>query len=285
MPKYHVNDDGVAGVCRASKRPCKFGGATGQENHFESKEEAVKAGEAKIAKENKNLVTSMKRVKKMVPESFRSDSENFNKLAPEVRAEVLMAEYLVNHAELGDYPRYGHENFNIKDDVRQRLEAVGAIDAERKVSSRRGASGNSPVTMRSILDKGFTASYVPNSMGDEGFSNGFGDGSESYVTSFRAVITSPDGVSLEVPVSINGSYSENARAAASELQRGGEGTLANEVHVNAAYRTISELSAKVARLEAVNGDLWEKLNAERSMSESGEGVRGADYDSYSYDDL
>jgi len=38
--KYHVNNNGEVGICRAKKGNCPYGGGNGTENHFDTKEEA-----------------------------------------------------------------------------------------------------------------------------------------------------------------------------------------------------------------------------------------------------
>lgn len=47
--KFHINTAGDALPCRASVRPCMFGGESGSENHFESAESARSFLEAKMA--------------------------------------------------------------------------------------------------------------------------------------------------------------------------------------------------------------------------------------------
>lgn len=64
--KYHVNPTtGLAAICTATTRPCKYGGESGNENHYSSKKEAQEAYEksmssslftdAKIIKLNKDI--------------------------------------------------------------------------------------------------------------------------------------------------------------------------------------------------------------------------------------
>jgi len=48
MAKYHVNSYGEPGACKATKRPCPYGGA---EDHYPSKEEAAQAFEKKMENE------------------------------------------------------------------------------------------------------------------------------------------------------------------------------------------------------------------------------------------
>lgn len=51
--KYHVNPDtGKAAVCRATKRACKYGGESGMENHYATKEEAQTAYEKSMTNHN-----------------------------------------------------------------------------------------------------------------------------------------------------------------------------------------------------------------------------------------
>lgn len=50
MAKYHINDKGEAGVCRA-KTKCRFGGSSGVDNHFESREAAEKHVQEKLNKQ------------------------------------------------------------------------------------------------------------------------------------------------------------------------------------------------------------------------------------------
>lgn len=42
MIKWHINDSGEVGRCSATKAKCPFGGASGLENHYSSREEAVR---------------------------------------------------------------------------------------------------------------------------------------------------------------------------------------------------------------------------------------------------
>lgn len=51
MAKYHINKHGVPAVCRATKGNCPLGGSDGNENHFDSAEEA----QAYIDNENEKL--------------------------------------------------------------------------------------------------------------------------------------------------------------------------------------------------------------------------------------
>lgn len=54
--KYHVNHQGQAGLCKATKRPCRFGGESGEENHFQDFASARAAAEAKVAQEEGGTV-------------------------------------------------------------------------------------------------------------------------------------------------------------------------------------------------------------------------------------
>lgn len=48
MANWHINTKGEVHPCRAKPGNCRFGGATGEENHFSSKEDA----ELSLAKKN-----------------------------------------------------------------------------------------------------------------------------------------------------------------------------------------------------------------------------------------
>jgi hypothetical protein len=50
--KFHINESGNALPCRATVRPCAFGGESGIENHFESAESARSFLEASMASES-----------------------------------------------------------------------------------------------------------------------------------------------------------------------------------------------------------------------------------------
>lgn len=39
MAKFHINKNGVAAPCKATKGNCPYGGTTGNENHYDSLEE------------------------------------------------------------------------------------------------------------------------------------------------------------------------------------------------------------------------------------------------------
>ena len=38
--KYHINNNGEVKICQARKRACRFGGASGNDAHFESRSDA-----------------------------------------------------------------------------------------------------------------------------------------------------------------------------------------------------------------------------------------------------
>lgn len=61
MAKYHLNEKNEMGVCSASVRPCKFGGATGVDNHFSSQEEALAEMERRFSEEHGAVPTSRQR--------------------------------------------------------------------------------------------------------------------------------------------------------------------------------------------------------------------------------
>lgn len=60
MPKYHIGSNGPS-ACRARVRACPFGGASGNENHFDTKSEAEEYYQKSLSEEH-GLLKSSKRV-------------------------------------------------------------------------------------------------------------------------------------------------------------------------------------------------------------------------------
>lgn len=75
MIKWHINDKGEVGRCSATKGKCPFGGASGLENHYSSREEAVKEAASTMAGFS-NLGTSSK---KRPTESFQNTKDTLRK--------------------------------------------------------------------------------------------------------------------------------------------------------------------------------------------------------------
>lgn len=61
--KFHINNNGEAKPCYARKRPCKYGGSTGKEMHFETKEAAEDFYEKKMKTKYENQFTKRKNTK------------------------------------------------------------------------------------------------------------------------------------------------------------------------------------------------------------------------------
>ena len=49
--KFHINSKGVASACMAKKGKCPFGGSSGEENHYDSYEEAQAEADKKLESE------------------------------------------------------------------------------------------------------------------------------------------------------------------------------------------------------------------------------------------
>jgi len=75
MVKWHINDKGEVGRCSATKGNCPFGGATGLENHYSSREEAEKVT-ASSMEGFSNLGTASK---KRPTESFQNTKTSIRK--------------------------------------------------------------------------------------------------------------------------------------------------------------------------------------------------------------
>lgn len=58
--KYHINSNGEVKPCRATKTKCRFGGASGIESHYETREEAEKAISKKYSSQANKSFTKNK---------------------------------------------------------------------------------------------------------------------------------------------------------------------------------------------------------------------------------
>lgn len=95
--KYHINPNtGRAGVCRAHKRPCEFGGDTGQENHYNSKEEAEKAIVEKLSATHSAVPKSASKQKS---DGTSHDKEKHDRLLKNVKRSVEKNDKLIKDAE------------------------------------------------------------------------------------------------------------------------------------------------------------------------------------------
>lgn len=84
MGKFHINKHGVPAPCHATKGNCPLGGASGNENHFNNLEDAQKAADAILEKEN-GLLPEIETVD---PFSKDSIKERFPNLSEEQVAHV-----------------------------------------------------------------------------------------------------------------------------------------------------------------------------------------------------
>lgn len=50
--KYHINNEGVVGICSATKEPCRFGGEDGNQYHYNTLQEARSAAEKRLEGDN-----------------------------------------------------------------------------------------------------------------------------------------------------------------------------------------------------------------------------------------
>lgn len=75
MIKWHINDKGEVGRCSATKGKCPFGGASGLENHYSSREEAEKF----VASSMAGFSTLGTSSKKRPTESFKTTRDTLRK--------------------------------------------------------------------------------------------------------------------------------------------------------------------------------------------------------------
>lgn len=95
--KYHINPHtGRAGVCRAHKRPCEFGGDTGQENHYNSKEEAEKAIVEKLSATHSAVPQSASKHKSS---GTSTDAEKHERLLKNVKRSVEKNDKLIQDSQ------------------------------------------------------------------------------------------------------------------------------------------------------------------------------------------
>lgn len=165
MPKYHVNDKGAPGVCHATKRPCRFGGIDGKENHYETLADANAAAEKKIEERyGRDFKVASK---KKLPESVDFNGD-LSHLDSETRANVMVFEAMkrerfceLGKPDISDY--YGRGAGVVKQDLVKKLIAVGAIDGKRHGFASAYKDYN--IKVREITERGYDLQFVPGSMG------------------------------------------------------------------------------------------------------------------------
>lgn len=74
--KFHINDSGVAGPCKATKKACRFG----EENHYDNGKDAIAAAERKLQSEtNSSNFGTVKKPKAKSHMDFESRNIRFPK--------------------------------------------------------------------------------------------------------------------------------------------------------------------------------------------------------------
>ena len=250
MAKYHVNDDGVPGVCRAKKRPCKFGGPDGTKNHYESMDEAKVASEKFLAKKHAPTMRSMK--KAHVPESY-GPTHDLSALDSEARANVFVFEAMKEGALLGspdrkDYYGYGAPRVNAQLD--EKLVAMGAIPPRSK-NSGYGGTFERQVSVKALEDRGYSVEFIPGSMeyeNTEHFDGTFEPNNTVAHLIARAVVHSPDGARLEVPVVSHEEFMELSSKALEIAGRYNQLRAQGDITMNVVKNQVSELREENATL-------------------------------------
>lgn len=149
MSRYHVNPNtGEASPCRARVRPCPHGGDSGTENHYESMEEAQKAGETMLSEQH-GAVNS-KRTRNLSPQEalMEDSSTKLAELNNSRQATLREMDQLSQQVELmrersKDGPTEARRQFAAKEAelLNQRLQQVSekneAISDEYDAANRR----------------------------------------------------------------------------------------------------------------------------------------------------
>ena len=60
MSKFHINDNDISGPCGAEKGKCPFGGESGEDNHYATKEEAEQRAQQMLSEKYGSFKTSKK---------------------------------------------------------------------------------------------------------------------------------------------------------------------------------------------------------------------------------
>lgn len=91
MTKYHINDEGIPGVCTASIRDCKFGG---EAQHYESPEIAQKAYELSMA--SKTVQKPIRKTVEMATRTRKTESDDSKKIERYIHPQGKVAEVQPN---------------------------------------------------------------------------------------------------------------------------------------------------------------------------------------------
>ncbi len=202
--RYHINGQQEVHPCNAVVRPCKFGG---NEVHFATRAAATVVAEKQIAK---HFAEITKTLKKNPPrqQGFCLE-DDLSSLTSAERAEVMVFEAMKKSDEIAfgspdpnDY--YGSGVPFIKSEVQEKLRALGVP------MNKPGGYYSYYMNMPAIEEAGFKMRIILGTLKDQNtyHFNGTFASEENMIQHLNAeaIITNPQGVSLEIPITCRSNF-------------------------------------------------------------------------------
>lgn len=207
MSKYHVNSGGNVAPCTASKRPCKYG----SEDHFDDRKEASKAAEKRLEEQYKSIKQGIKKNSKSLPKTIDVNGD-LSALSSNDRADAMVFKAMLDNDSIefglpSDNDYYGSGRAVLDDDTAEKLVVIGVLKNKKRVYGKSHKD-----SVKSAISRGYKINFVPSSLRDKTtyhFNGTFAtSNSEKVHVSADAVITSPDGVSVAVPITTHAYFSD-----------------------------------------------------------------------------
>jgi hypothetical protein len=205
MAKYHINEEHLIYPCTATKRPCKFGG---EDAHFNTRAEAHVESEKRFAKHFAGITKSLKRNPMPLPQQRVSTFDDLSELTPAERAQVMVFEAMkrTNDLVIGSPQTnyYIGPGNHVDNEMLTNLMAIGAHAFPVINKWNENVNLRGPRTIAELEDDGFKVDLILNTLKEistrhwEGTLN-----SEDLISqnlTAEVVITNPQGISLQVPV-------------------------------------------------------------------------------------
>lgn len=219
MRKYHVNSSGNVAPCTASKRPCKYG----SEDHFDNRKEASKVAEKRLEEQYKSIKQGIKKKSKSLPKTIDVNGDlstlNSNDRADAMVFKAMLDDDSVEFGLPSDNDYYGSGRAVLDEDTTEKLVVIGVFK-----NKKRAYGGSRKNFVKSAISGGYKINFVPSSLRDTTtyhFNGTFAtSNSEKIHISADAVITSPDGVSVAVPITAHAHFSDLLSKAISNGEEG-----------------------------------------------------------------
>lgn len=267
MAKYHINDQGEVHPCRASKKPCRFGGADGASNHYTSREAATAALEAQLKAEHEvqSAVHRKAAAARRVPEVRKW--RHFAKLPTQeqvqfayLRAALLpdahgkpFAGVTLGAGQAEDSYYKGAVLGRLEAGTYQLLEDHGVFEAPQDIrEQRRKAQGLAPEGWQERLTADNFA-LVPSTLREltsEHFADTYSPPIKAHRLEVTTVVTCPDGHRVEVPLTLQHTYPKLLEKALEEGKGQGLTPTAEEALRNRARGQEKHLEREEAEREA-----------------------------------